>query len=1338
VSPLINEGTDLALRFGATGGQTFVQSSSPLTRLNYFDGKFLRADDLRTEQNYLRQLVQFSNQGLGAGVVYGMDTTLDDKGRIAIGPGLATDSTGRTLLIPNAAAFDVGPLIDASRRIALAARTTRILRAPATANAEFGDCVDVTGAPGGDLGQGVSLYIICVGHAESLCGTEDVFGRLCEEACITATDRPFIVEGVIVRALPLTLRTPLATSHVIALNDTHLRSLVASAFFEDERHVVESLISRAGLSLDVWCVGAEAASVGCVPLAVVARSGTTTKFLDAWTARRERIETPARRYWAWRMAMRPWDVYLAQILQFQCQLHEVLGAAPDPGKPTDPCDPQRKLLDEAAGYLRQIDESYARHVDALTKLGTLPDVLKNDDVAFRLQGGGTDLAALRLRIDGALKVMIGGSRERVLINGGIVELPSAGYLPVVPGTVSVNTQVRRMMGDGVDLRFCVVRPDFVAHALEEAQHMERISLLTGLDDPNAKQQVDILVPNGDITTAEQAKLSGFDTQVRINRVALSAAAGAAINPPKASAKTAAKKAAATTDVAVDETAAPLVLHGAGRAERLQTGGAAFYFAGGQEATVAREIVTLADGVRQFAVGAAKTRSDLFKRAAGAPAMSEAFVRASVPTDDVVARFNVGAATARTERSEIALMESAPSLVRTPQQPALVSLWSSMRCDRDPYTMSTADTTPLSLEVVLTSQVRTATSSELHVLVRLRVQGTFTVTQLPADTSAGRLMGGHFSGTFSTQILEESTAGTNHATPFEVEATLLRSGSAASGQLRVALVGTRMMFATDVTWGGNPMAATVKLSVGVNTATKSDSGEFLKASLVAPQLVELLAANLVVSDDALKEGSALRMLSTSAIELIGDEMSRANQGGPAFVDASERALFPPPPPPVDDLTVRPTLDWVLFHRRRTKRCAMAAAAPPQSPSRRYQVYHLAADADAEVRIVRAALRTPDGITKLQFQRVDVVEFAGGLPTLLSANDVLLRDWTAVHPGNRLLYGAIATPIATDTPPLEDARLSRVVQALASVSPVDANSAFLAFETLPQVPAALAVPGTDGIIFLVSETLVLTTCQDVYRVIQSDRVPVLLKQGDLVTLLKLDGVKQIASVQFNEGSNAPTTASLTELQKAWTAAGDTAPSHVVVFPKPNDTSGGDANTRVARGHSIADAIGATPNTLVTSGVLGSAWPAGPTCPVVTIAVVRATRTVRVVATRFGNLGEANVQRVGLQSDVVTLDAGVLRQDADLQFLIRQLQQATASLMFVASAQLATRGAPDADAMNRLTAIVKDFEAANPPVIVSTNLQKPLGTHAATGAEIPVLDENNQSVDDLLLLTIFEEIG
>ena len=38
-----------------------VIPSTPLTRLNYFDGKFLRAQDLKLEQDYLRQLVRHSN-----------------------------------------------------------------------------------------------------------------------------------------------------------------------------------------------------------------------------------------------------------------------------------------------------------------------------------------------------------------------------------------------------------------------------------------------------------------------------------------------------------------------------------------------------------------------------------------------------------------------------------------------------------------------------------------------------------------------------------------------------------------------------------------------------------------------------------------------------------------------------------------------------------------------------------------------------------------------------------------------------------------------------------------------------------------------------------------------------------------------------------------------------------------------------------------------------------------------------------------------------------------------------------------------------------------------------
>ena len=60
---------------GTDPGIHVIPVPTPLTRLNYFDGKFLRADDLRTEQDYLRRLTWISNQGLGSGVVFGYDTT---------------------------------------------------------------------------------------------------------------------------------------------------------------------------------------------------------------------------------------------------------------------------------------------------------------------------------------------------------------------------------------------------------------------------------------------------------------------------------------------------------------------------------------------------------------------------------------------------------------------------------------------------------------------------------------------------------------------------------------------------------------------------------------------------------------------------------------------------------------------------------------------------------------------------------------------------------------------------------------------------------------------------------------------------------------------------------------------------------------------------------------------------------------------------------------------------------------------------------------------------------------------------------------------------------------
>src|SRR5262249_52993936 len=159
---------------------------------------------------------------------------------------------------------------------------------------------------------------------------------------------------VILRAVPLRLQTPLPVSTAVALNQLHLRSRVASSYFEDERQLIASLISGDGLRSQVWCFGAQGASGQEVPLGGIARAGSTTLFLDAWIARRERIDTPAKRYWQWRMAMRPWDVFIAQILQFQCQLSDLFKKQPPDGTDDDPCKDTRTIVREASDTVAQI------------------------------------------------------------------------------------------------------------------------------------------------------------------------------------------------------------------------------------------------------------------------------------------------------------------------------------------------------------------------------------------------------------------------------------------------------------------------------------------------------------------------------------------------------------------------------------------------------------------------------------------------------------------------------------------------------------------------------------------------------------------------------------------------------------------------------------------------------------------------------------------------------------------------------------------------------------------------------------------------------------------------
>jgi len=408
-----------------------VIPATPLTRLNYFDGKFLRAQDLKLEQNYLRNLVRQSNQAGGPGVAHGYDLTLGSGDTLNVGDGLAIDPQGRVLLLPQSISVNVQDLIEKSRDV------QQMFGKATVRNAEFEDCVIRSEDPPIEVHQAGDLFLIVISSAEAYCGEEDVYGKLCEEACATSTDRPYIMEGVTIRAIPLVLRSPLPNSRARSLTQVHYRSRVASAYFEDERKRVASLISKFGLEQQTWCLGADAAGGSGVAIGAIARAGSNTVFLDAWIARRERIDPPAKRYWQWRMMMRPWDVFMAQVLQFQCQLRDLFGTTPGPGRDVDPCGGASGVIHEAADTVADFRKFYEVAAERFAALSI------NLDEVMTFRGGLTRMTTLNDKLFTVGRELAAIPRDEFLIRGGIVELPSAGYLPVTPSANStINQQVR--------------------------------------------------------------------------------------------------------------------------------------------------------------------------------------------------------------------------------------------------------------------------------------------------------------------------------------------------------------------------------------------------------------------------------------------------------------------------------------------------------------------------------------------------------------------------------------------------------------------------------------------------------------------------------------------------------------------------------------------------------------------------------------------------------------------------------------------------------------------------------------------------------------------------------
>ncbi|MFJ9643397.1 hypothetical protein [Streptomyces sp. NPDC101206] len=455
-----------------------------IDRLNAFDGLFLRAEHLNLIQDYARGLALAVGAAAGPGVVEGYEVSVQD-GTLRVGAGLAVNAEGRPL------------------------RSERLVTIPLTGL-----------TPGLD-----GFWWVEVAPATRDHGDAPVQGSYCDDPCSgTGTTRhPYTAEGVRIRLVEdreRGLDGQLPASR---------RNFLASRVFGAERaaHSAWPYGSAAATLPGAW--GPPAVAPGRPPavrLAVLLRvPGTADGFeADVWTARRDRGAAPPYRYWQSRLGMRPWDVYTAQILQFQSQLAQVLGAraaaraaaGETPGPGPAAAGPGLGPLLEQLALLG--DQQFLR-THTKDQLGR--------EVARIVADLGADLGAHGGPAAAAASAVIAAAAEGPysLEQLGIAELPPAGYLPVRAddepedgdgdadgdgdgdgggdggggGDVgnggggvdrSVPGRIETLLGPQAYLRYCRCGPADIAEAVEEARNRDRIRL----DTPS---YLDILVPVDD-------------------------------------------------------------------------------------------------------------------------------------------------------------------------------------------------------------------------------------------------------------------------------------------------------------------------------------------------------------------------------------------------------------------------------------------------------------------------------------------------------------------------------------------------------------------------------------------------------------------------------------------------------------------------------------------------------------------------------------------------------------------------------------------------------------------------------------------------------------------------
>lgn len=492
---------------------SLIEQGTPLTRNHWFDGKFLRADDLARDQDYQRAALRLANQAGGFGVVHGLEVGLAGN-EILLQPGLGLNADGELLLLNSELVVGVEALIAASEAAAAAA--------PATdGNSHFAACeAEAQAAEPAPAAGGLRVYWLTLSPHQALCGHEDVVGALCERACVTERQRPYKLEGVRLRARRINLQLPALPG--LEAGGRHARSRIASLLFGRDDARISPLPDNGGRLLSpLWCSGAELQSGRELRLGVLVRGAGTADFIDLWTGRRERMATQAEGYWRRRTRQRPYADFIAQVAQFQCQLTQLFRDAAPPADGGGDCGALKALVADLERQLeaaQQEDEQENRRAAAI-------DYERAASVQVMRRIGRFVLQA---------QPLLQGRADRLLLERGIVELPPAGFLPVSPNGGPLERQLQDWVGPGLRLQICSAPLDAIGHLFGQAQHSARTSLTHGIADPADKPLLQIIVPDGEAGVAPVAAPGyavGLQVDPAVMLVALTRLLAVSAEPP---------------------------------------------------------------------------------------------------------------------------------------------------------------------------------------------------------------------------------------------------------------------------------------------------------------------------------------------------------------------------------------------------------------------------------------------------------------------------------------------------------------------------------------------------------------------------------------------------------------------------------------------------------------------------------------------------------------------------------------------------------------------------------------------------------------------------------------